>query len=344
MPKPPSLPPLASLVDALRSPRADISESAVARLRLVGALAVPKLVDLARATDAPAAARARALRVLASVGGREAVQTGIACLEAADLEIVEEACVLLGDRVQRPDAEGARALDALTALAMSPAIAVDRRLLALAALDGLPDALLRPVHDALAQDPSSRIVSRVLRQRAGGAWSLEGIVERGLPPSPALAGAIAGDEAEDAPVTLLRKTIDLVRTRESQAGPDEQLGWRSVRATLHDALARRHSRIALYDLRETLESATGPVPIGFLAAAAAIADVTCLEAVGYAWMSAAVGDQWYRDHLRDVFTAIVHRERITRDHKTLTKMLTRHPGTAPLVAIAPRKTVRRVRA
>jgi hypothetical protein len=106
---------------------------------------------------------------------------------------------------------------------------------------------------------------------------------------------------------------------------------------LHRDLAERGSLLALYDLRESFELARDPLPIGFLAAAAAVGDAACLEGIAGAWDAVAHGDRWYRDHLSDVFGAIVRRERIDRDHPVLVRLLTRRPTTAPLVALAPKR-------
>jgi hypothetical protein len=87
-------------------------------------------------------------------------------------------------------------------------------------------------------------------------------------------------------------------------------------------------------LRETLERAEGPLPVGFLAAAASVGDAACLEPIAAAWASAPPDDHWWRDHLVDAFAAIVKREALTRRHPVLKRILERQPAAAVLVAMA----------
>ena len=78
---------------------------------------------------------------------------------------------------------------------------------------------------------------------------------------------------------------------------------------LFRSLAARGSRLAVYDLKETLTGMTGPLPVGFLAAAAAVGDADCLEPLAHAWLN-ATDDAWWRAHLTEAFAAIVKREAI----------------------------------
>jgi hypothetical protein len=95
-----------------------------------------------------------------------------------------------------------------------------------------------------------------------------------------------------------------------------------VRAATHLALAQRGSRLALYDLRETIESARQPVAVEFLAAVTAIGDASCLESLAatYARQAASGPDDWWRRHLADAFRTIVSREKITRRHAVVKKI------------------------
>jgi hypothetical protein len=88
------------------------------------------------------------------------------------------------------------------------------------------------------------------------------------------------------------------------------------------ALAARGSRIALYDLRESLESvsaASAPLPVEFLAALSTAGDASCLEAVAAAY-ARATHNTWWRDHLADAFKTIIKRERHTRRHAVVKKI------------------------
>jgi hypothetical protein len=97
-----------------------------------------------------------------------------------------------------------------------------------------------------------------------------------------------------------------------------------ARAATHLALAQRGSRLALYDLRETIESAHDRLPVEFFAAVTAIGDATCLEAIANAYSRAR--DEWSRRHLGDAFRAIVDREKITKRQAMAKKIEKRWPG------------------
>jgi hypothetical protein len=110
-------------------------------------------------------------------------------------------------------------------------------------------------------------------------------------------------------------------------GPGRHLeDWTAVRGAIHLALARRDSRVALYDLREALESGEGhPLPPDFLAALTLIGDGACLEALARAWMQAprmAAKDRdatWPRQ-LRDAFQEVLGRQRPSERKKLLTRI------------------------
>ena len=87
----------------------------------------------------------------------------------------------------------------------------------------------------------------------------------------------------------------------------------------------RGSRLALYDLRETLEAATAPLPVEFLAALTMVGDASCLEPIAGAYANDAKQRDWWRDHLADAFRAIVAREKLTRRHAAIKKIEKRWP-------------------
>ena len=111
--------------------------------------------------------------------------------------------------------------------------------------------------------------------------------------------------------------IERVREREASAPAARRAEWTRVRGRAHAVLAARGSRIALYDLRESLESmsaAAAPLPVEFLAALSTAGDASCLEAVAAAYARAppsgpasrkgAGGPEdhdWWRDRLADAF-------------------------------------------
>jgi len=181
------------------------------------------------------------------------------------------------------------------------------------------------------------VVTRVTRRQAGAVEPLETLVERGLPQDPDVVAAVAREDGDRAPLTTLKLAIEAVRTRQEHAADAESRArWAVVRGILHQHLAARGSRLALYDLREALEGATGPLPVGFLSAAAVMGDAACLMALARMWVESAPDDRWWRDHLAEAFGAIVGRESITRRHPILRQILERWPSTGPLVAMAKR--------
>jgi hypothetical protein len=136
----------------------------------------------------------------------------------------------------------------------------------------------------------------------------------------------AGDSA---PLPLLRALIDRLREQEASEPAARRAEWIVVRAAVHAALARRASRLALYDVREALESTSGPLPVEFLTALSVLGDVSCLEAIAAAFARTTrvgpTGDDWWRRHLLGAFRAIVARERLTQRHAVMRKIFRKWP-------------------
>ena len=89
-----------------------------------------------------------------------------------------------------------------------------------------------------------------------------------------------------------------------------------MRGALHVALARRASKVALYDLREAFERTRDPLPPDYLTAMGLIGDASCLEPLAVAFVQAHAmedADLWRRD-VASVFRQIVEREGLTRRH------------------------------
>jgi hypothetical protein len=149
--------------------------------------------------------------------------------------------------------------------------------------------------------------------------------------------SIVQSDADRLPVTSLRRLVELLRTREkTEPAPADRDAWRTVRGEVHLALAHRGSGVALYDLRETLEQPDTTVGAAFLAAAHAVADISCLEAVAARW-SAAAHDRWLRDQFEQIFRVIVERSESNRDATIMTRLLKKQPGAGPLIATVPRR-------
>ena len=317
---------LPRLIDDLASPDTLRRETAIARLAIVGGPAVKPLTGLAADESRPPSARAAALRALAGIGDARAVKTAAVLATAPDEAIAIDAMDVLAAHVGGNAPESVVAFERLTEIALDRSAPVERRLTALSALDSLPEKTLRPVFDALASDPARTVVARVVRRRAGALLSLEDLIERGAQ-DPRLVQAALEEEGATVRVTVLRTLVEAAPASDAAV-------WLAVRGQAHQALASRSSRIALYDVREALERGPHPLPVGFLAAAAAIGDVSCLLPLAAAWIAAAGDERWWRDHLAEAFASIVKREKIRRRDPALRKILERWPQAGTLVATA----------
>lgn len=325
----------ARLIAELSSADALRRETAIARLSVIGSRAVTRLLALADDAGAPILGRLGALTALETIADPRANSLARMLSGDADVRVAVAAIAVLGALAPREDAQADRAFDRLTSLALDASIDSDRRVAACRALEGLPANVVSPILDALATESSPAVHAHATRAQSGDTRPIESLPERGLPSDPVVMLAIIREEGADAKLTLVRDLIDRVREREkatkSQATREQ---WMAARGMLHQQLAARNSRLAVYDLRETLAASSDPLPVGFLAAAAAVGDVGCLEPIAASWL-AATGDRWWRDHLAEAFAAIVKREKITRRHATLKKILERWPSAGALVAAAP---------
>jgi hypothetical protein len=312
-------------------------EMALARLAVIGSRATSALVSVANDATQRDDTRVAAFEALEAIGDGRAISAAITALGGTSEPVAVAAAGVLGRLAREKDARATRAFDQLAALALSSSAPAVTRLAALTALEGQPERLLKPIYQALAKDPASKVVARVTRRQAGAVESLETLVAKGLPSDPDVIAAVARDDGERAPLMALKRAVDAVRAREAQA-PDAatRARWTVVRGVLHQHLASRGSRLALYDLREALESATGPLPVGFLSAAAVIGDASCLTPLARTWVESGQRDRWWRDHIAEAFGAIVAREALTRRHPALKSILERWPSAGVLVATAKR--------
>ena len=312
-------------------------EMALARLAVIGPRATTALMSVANGSAQPDEARVAAFEALEAIGDARAVTAAITAVSASPEPVAVAAVGVLGRLAREKDTRATRAFDQLAALALSSTAATVLRLAALTALEGQPERLLKPIYAALARDPASKVVARVTRRQAGAVESLETLVAKGLPSDPDVTAAVARDDGERAPLMALKRAVDAVRAREAQT-PDAATRerWTVVRGVLHQHLASRGSRLALYDLREALEGARGPLPVGFLSAAAVLGDTSCLTPLARAWVESGQDDRWWRDHLAEAFGAIVAREGLTRRHPVLKSILERWPAAGVLVATAKR--------
>jgi hypothetical protein len=132
-------------------------------------------------------------------------------------------------------------------------------------------------------------------------------------------------------LSVLHDLVSALRTRERDAGAgsDAELDWMTTRAAVHQVLADRHSRLAVFDLRDTFEHASARIPVGFLDAVTRIGDQSVLAALATAWQQ--VDDRWMRDHLASAFQEIVTREGLTKRHATVKRALERAPDAADVL-------------
>ena len=312
-------PEIQALMAALASPDEVKRESAVARLAIVGERAVDRLT--AGYASASHNARVGILRALEAIADPRAIGLARQALsDGGDLAV--SAVPVLRALLDTPDdATASHALDALVGAALNPAGERRLRVAAFEALSGLPEAVRAPVAAVIQRElgPAALVPGR----GADALW--EDAVNGRLPGDPALLREAVTARAPNAPLAVLQKMIDAVRAREHDApaaGTPES--WRQVRGALHQALALRGSRIAVYDLRETLAASKEPLPASFLAAVQVVGDESCLEPIAIAWSK--VPDEAARRQLTGAFEAITKREKITRRSAVLKRIATRWPG------------------
>jgi len=325
-------PEIRQLIDALGGTDETRSEAAVARLAVIGPRAVERLLQ--EFPDAAGRARAGMLRALEALGDPRALPTARGALQDESAAVQTAAIGALRALLGAGTAAAERdAFDALVA------VALDRRRVAgvrLAAWDAIREAAedaREPVRRALADDPDPEV-----RARAGAAPASHGdvwqeAVDGRLPATPAALKAALAARKSTAGLTDLQRLVDRIRAREQQeTDAHVREEWRAVRGAVHQALAGRNSRLALYDLRDSLLAADR-LPVAFLAAMEEIGDATCLDTLAAAYdESSRSGDTWWREHLASAFRAIVHREGLTRRHASLKRVLARWPdATAELL-------------
>jgi len=324
---------IGQLIEALGDAGEVTRESAVARLAVIGARAAERL--LLAFPSAPPGARAGMLRAFEAIGDARALPLARGALADPSPETVIAAIGVLRAFLNSPQPALARdALDAVVATALDTARSGAPRLAALDALSVLPADVREAVRTNLADDQDlevrARAASAVTRVTGQSASQDEEAVWRD-----AVAGRLPGSPAplkqalvsrRGSPLTELQHLVDHIRAREqreSSAEPREE--WRALRGAVHQALAARSSRLALYDLRDSLLD-PDRLPVAFLAALEEIGDATCLETLAAAYdASSRSGDAWWREHVAAAFRAIVLREGLTRRHTAVKRTMARWP-------------------
>jgi HEAT repeat protein len=273
----------------------------VARLRILGNRALPRLVELA-ASDAPAPARARALEALEGINDVRVIDVALDALQDGDVDVVIAALGVL--RVWVAEETGTRLLDAITAITVDRTRDARVRVAALAALSELPEHLIRPIRD---QSPPL--------ESAGPSLDDPAAVREWI-------------QAYGASATLsaLHALVERTRDREhAESSSRLRSEWLHARGQAHQALARRQSLVALYDIRETFEAATRALPQSFVSTATAIGDVSCLEPLARAW-SALPKDLTWRHQLETTAATIMRRARLSGRSAVVKRLRANFPG------------------
>ena len=257
--------------------------------------------------DLVAAARIRSLRALAldALEGLDDVRVIDAAFDAlrdGDIDVVIAALGVLRRWVA--EETGTRLLDAITAIAVDRSRDARVRVAALAALSELPEHLVRPIRDQ-APPPES----------AG----------------PSLDDPVAVREwiqayGADATLSTLHELVTRTREREhAESSSRLRSEWLQARGRAHQALARRQSLVAVYDLRETFGGRDRPSPQSFLSTAAAIGDASCLEPLARAWAAAGKDLNW-KHELSTTATTIMRREKLTGRSAAIKKLRANFQG------------------
>ncbi len=207
-----------TLVADLSAAAAVTREAAVARLTIIGARAVERLVAVV-ASSAPVAARTAALRALEAIGdprGRAAI---LHALADADAAVAAAAATAASGYLRGP--HGAEALDHLTRTALDRSRGGSVRAAAVRAVGELDAATIAPLLDALRDDRDEEV-----RAAAAATATRSGSADRD--PAATLAAAADGELPADpgdlrdaivhagAGATLpeLLRLIEAVRARE----------------------------------------------------------------------------------------------------------------------------------
>jgi hypothetical protein len=336
---------VAGLLEDLRRDDEAAREAAVARLAVIGTRAVEGLLAIVAWPEGSAASRLAALGALEAIADPRAIAPAAAALESDDPPIAEAAAAVL--RACLNSTRGTEALDRLARVALDPGGRPHSRLAAIAALKALPAKDCTPIWEKLRADGHQAIRDAVASgalatgpsltgeaSSADPAAALEAAAGGGLPDDPALLRRWLAGDVSRVSLPILHRLVEVVRTREAQAADAAGRGaWMTARAAVHLALAQRDSRVALYDLRESIAKAPD-APVEMLTALEAIGDRSCLEplAGAYTRVAAARGGDlaWWREHLASAFRAIAAREKITERHTVMRQIRTRWPEAADL--------------
>jgi HEAT repeat protein len=317
-----------SLLAELASASAVSRETALARLTVIGARAVERLLAAA-ATGASVEVRTAAWRALEAIGDARALEPALALLAQPQADAAEGAAAVAVAREFLRGRQSVAAVDRLTAVALDRTRPEPVRLAALRALRTLDRATIAPLLASLAGDPQAPVRAEASAPRPHERLQEDpaAIVTRAaddrLPDDAARLKRALGHAGNRIALPLLLKIVERVRDKEAAEPASRRAEWTMTRAAAHVALAARGSRLALYDLRESLDAAPAPLPVEFLSALSMVGDASCLESIAAA--HARARDDWWRGHLAEAFRTIVARERLTKRHAALKRVEKRWP-------------------
>lgn len=311
-------------------------EAAIARLAIIGRPALRQVVQ--RLGEGDVSHQPRLLRVLERIGDPGTLGVIGPMLTHAEPDVAMAAVDAMGALLDARDTTvAAAALDALTGTVLDATREEGVRLRAFEAIGNAGDRsatydadVVEPLRAQLRRDASPTMRAAVsgtdaqpLAAVVPAGEQLDAAANGDLPAAPELLRQTIATHGADAPLTTLHKVIERVRAHEAAVPADEADAWRVVRATTHLALATRGSRLAVYDLRESVEALGAQTPVGMLSALQQVGDASVLEALADAHAGAT--NAWFRGQLVTIFRAIVAREKITRRHAAIKKIAARAP-------------------
>ena len=282
-------------------------EAAVARLRVAGTTAFSPLARFIQ-SGAPAVALAGALAALDGCQDARAIAVARRALAAPDADVALAAVGVL--RGWLNEEQGIEAIEALTVVALDRERPGSLRLAALDALSDLPPHLFAPIRATSALDP-------------------------GPTPTDDPGRALEWLSAHTSSVSLSAVHDLLSASREAErlsASDQRREDWLRVRGAAHLALARRGSRLALYDLRDTLGAATRPLPLDFLMAIAAVGDDSCLDPLARAWARAGA-EPWWQTRLAEAAHDVMARHGLSGRHAAVRRLRDKWPQFHAMVSV-----------
>jgi HEAT repeat protein len=319
-----------TLVDRLTGEDPLRRDAASARLAIIGPRSVATLVRALNASSP--AAQAAVLRTLEAIQDPRSVGPATSLVDSVDQDVATAAVSVLRRFLRASDrALAETAFERLTSVTLDPTRPEPIRAAALEALSDLPGEAVAQVARELQNDPSGRLRRAGQPEATAQTRStLAEIAASARCPDPAELRALVATQAASVPLPVLRRLVDLLRERETEeTATSRRTEWQAVRAAVHQALAGRRSRVALYDLRETLALVPGPLPVGFVAALESIGDASCLDDVAAGYVRARrARDPWWTEHLAIAFRSIVAREHLTRRSAALKHVASKWPQAA----------------